>query len=274
MDEPAPHTSASRLQDPTPEAAPAQGASAAPAREALAALASRWGAPAVPGRGDAALTAVPGGAGGSAATWGLDWPAPAQGRPSAVLILFGALDGVPAEHRDGPVPCDVDVLLTQRAATLRQHAGQIAFPGGRVDPEDADVVATALREGREETGLDPAGVEVLGVLPAVPLLVSGHVVHPVLGWWTRPGDVDVVDEAEAAAVFRMPVADLVAPENRCRVARPGGRRGETPGFLVGDRLVWGFTAALLDRLLELLGWDEPWDRTRVIDAGTREPVRR
>lgn len=253
-----------------PASAPALPGSIAGARDQLTALTARWGVAEVPGRHDAAaLTAVPDGA---ASAWGLDWPRPVQARPSAVLILVGALDDVPAVHDAGRVHPAVDVLLTQRASTLRQHAGQIAFPGGRVDPEDADVVATALREAREETGLDPDGVEVLGVLPPVPLIVSGHVVHPVIGWWCRPGRVAVVDEAEAAAVFRLPVADLVAPQNRCRVARPGGRRGETPGFLVGERLVWGFTAALLDRLLDLLDWSVPWDRSRVIDAETWEPV--
>ena len=130
-----------------------------------------------------------------------------------------------------------------------------------------------FEEAQEETGLDPAGVEVLGVLPAVPVVVSGHVVHPVLGWWRDPSRVAVVDQAEAAAVFRMPVADLVDPANRCRVARPGGRRGETPGFLVGERLVWGFTAALLDRVLALLGWDVPWDDSRVRDARTHRILR-
>ena len=255
-----------------PVPAAAHPAGAAQARQRLQELAARWSVPAVPGReAPAALTSIPP---ETAATWGLDWPAPARGRASAVLILFGALDEEPAEHVRGHVSPDVDVLLTQRAATLRQHAGQVAFPGGRVDPEDADVVATALREAREETGLDASGVEVLGVLPPVPLIVSGHVVHPVIGWWCRPGHVDVVDQAEASAVFRTPVADLVDPRSRVRVARPGGRRGETPGFLVGGRLVWGFTAALLDRLLELLGWAEPWDTARVIDAATHEPVAR
>ena len=243
-------------------------------RAMLQALVAEHGVPAdaAPGRADpGSLTRIPA---ASAATWGLDWPVPADARPSAVLILFGALDDVPADRSSRAVHPNVDVLLTQRAATLRQHAGQVAFPGGRVDPEDQDVVATALREAQEETGLDPAGVDVVGVLPPVPVSVSGHVVHPVIGWWRRATDVAVVDHGEAAAVFRLPVADLVDPDHRVRVARPGGRRGITPGFLAGDRLVWGFTAALLDRLLHLLGWDEPWDGTRVVDAATHRPVTR
>lgn len=255
---------------PAPEPRPAL----ADAEAALRALVREHGvAPdRVPGRADpASLTRIPA---ESAAVWGLDWPVPERARPSAVLILVGALDDVPADRRAGAVHPDVDVLLTQRAATLRQHAGQVAFPGGRVDPEDEDVVVTALREAHEETGLDPAGVNVLGVLPPVPVSVSGHVVHPVVGWWRRSSDVGVVDHGEAAAVFRVPVADLVDPAHRVRVARPGSRRGITPGFLTGDRLVWGFTAALLDRVLHLLAWDEPWDRARVVDAATHLPVRR
>jgi 8-oxo-dGTP pyrophosphatase MutT (NUDIX family) len=189
-----------------------------------------------------------------------------------VLVLFGSLDEVPAEHASAAVHPDVDVLLTQRAATLRTHAGQVAFPGGRVDPEDADVVAAALREAEEETGLDPAGVEVVGVLPPVPVSVSGYVIHPVIGWWREPSRVSVVDRAEATAVFRVPVADLVAPGNRFVVARPGERTGITPGFGVQDRFVWGVTAAILDRILHLLDWDTAWDRSLVIDAETRRPV--
>ncbi|MDY6055295.1 CoA pyrophosphatase [Micrococcus sp.] len=204
----------------------------------------------------------------TARVWGFDWPRPQAPRASAVLMLFGALDSVPARSRQPGVPAELDVLLTQRAATLSQHAGQVAFPGGRVDEGDDDVVATALREAREETGLDPAGVEVLGVLPPVPVVVSGHIVHPVLAWWRDPSTVAVVDRAEATDVFRVPVADLVDPSRRVAVARPGGRAGTTPGFRVQGRLVWGFTAALLSRVLELAGWARPWDAARVVDPET------
>ena len=240
------------------------------AHRALQDLVAAHGAPEnASGREPASLTRVPA---ASARTWGFRWPSTPDARASAVLVLFGSLDDVPAQHASAAVHPDVDVLLTQRAATLRTHAGQVAFPGGRVDPEDEDVVATALREAEEETGLDPAGVEVLGVLPPVPVSVSGYVIHPVIGWWREPSRVAVVDRQEAAAVFRVPVADLVAPVNRFVVARPGGRTGITPGFGVQDRFVWGVTAAILDRILHLLDWDTAWDKSVVLDAETRRPV--
>jgi 8-oxo-dGTP pyrophosphatase MutT (NUDIX family) len=188
-------------------------------------------------------------------------PPATGGRHSAVLVLF-------AEGADGP-----DVLLIERAATLRSHAGQPAFPGGALDPadgavEDGGAVRAALREACEEVGLDAATVEVLGVLPALWLPPSGFVVHPVVGLWRAPHAVHPVDAAEVAVVVRVPLAELVDPANRLQVTHPSGMTG--PAFEVRDLLVWGFTAGLLSRLLELGGWARPWDtsRTRPLDAET------
>ncbi len=195
------------------------------------------------------------------------FPMPADPRAAAVLILFGVLDDLPSDHRARAVSRDLDVLLLARATTLRSHPGQVAFPGGRLDPVDDGPIGAALREAREETGLDPSGVDVLGALDPVPLEYSGHLVTPVIGWWRHPTDVGVVDEAESAAVFRAPVADLLDPARRgVTVIRRDGREWRGPGFVVehatGIHLVWGFTALLLDGLFTRLGWTEPWDSTR------------
>ncbi|WP_442923426.1 NUDIX hydrolase [Microbacterium sp. JZ31] len=194
-----------------------------------------------------------------------DMPRAASPRAAAVLLLFGRLDRSAAETPDPVVSRDLDVLLLSRAATLRAHPGQVAFPGGRVDPGDSDAAATALREAQEETGLDPAGVDVLGALPEVPLAFSRHLVTPVLGWWRKPSPVRVVDVGESSAVFRAPVADLLDPAHRgVTVIHRDGREWRGPAFTVDEHLVWGFTAMLLDALFDRLGWAEPWDETRVI----------
>ncbi|HET7529604.1 MAG TPA: CoA pyrophosphatase [Mycobacteriales bacterium] len=172
-------------------------------------------------------------------------------RRSAVLVLFG-------EGPAGP-----DVLLIERSPHLRSHAGQPAFPGGGIDPGDDGPVGAALREAREETGLDPAGVDVLTTLPELWVPPSGNLVTPVLAWWREPSDVVPADEREVAAVARVPIADLVDPANRLTISHPSGRMG--PAFEVADMLVWGFTAGVLDRLLALAGWEQPWDRDRVAE---------
>jgi len=202
---------------------------------------------------------------------GVTWPTgpgrlhldPARTRRAAVLVLFGVLDSLPA-HSPPRVPADLDVLLHRRAATLGHHPGQVAFPGGGIDPHDAGPREAALREAVEETGLEPDGVEVLGTLADVPLPVSDNLVTPVVAWWTRPSAVAAVDHDEAVDVFRTPVAELLDPARRGVVehARVRGRV-RTPAFLVGDGvLVWGFTALVLDGIFDAVGWTVPWDRTR------------
>lgn len=177
-------------------------------------------------------------------------PPPHGGPRSAVLVLFGR------QSRLGN-----DILLTQRSAGLRSHPGQVAFPGGRLDPDDAGPVGAALREAREETGLDDSGVRVLGLLPDLFLPPSGFVVTPVLAWWSRPTPVAAVDPLEVARVERVPLAELLDPANRFRVRHPSGYVG--PGFSASGLFVWGFTAGLLSRLLALAGLEQPWDTSRV-----------
>ncbi len=184
-------------------------------------------------------------------------------REAAVLLLFGRVE-------DGLTPAgpqDLDLLLLQRAHTLGDHPGQVAFPGGRVDWADGGPVEAALREAQEETGLNPGGVEVLGSLASLPLPVSDHQVTPVVGWWQQESPVYPVDERESARVFRVPVADLVNPENRRTATMPRhGRMHAGPAFLVGGTTVWGFTAIILADLLGALRWDQPWDRERLVNV--------
>lgn len=178
------------------------------------------------------------------------FPPPREGgRRSAVLILFGQTEG----HGG-------DVLLTERAAGMRTHAGQVAFPGGAVDEGDDGPVQAALREAQEETGLDPAGVRVMGVLPELSLPPAGFVVTPVVGWWSTPSPVGVADAREVARVARVPLEELLDPANRFQVTHPSGHVG--PGFRAQGLFVWGFTAGLLARLLALAGLERPWDRSR------------
>ncbi|MFE2939304.1 NUDIX hydrolase [Streptomyces sp. NPDC059255] len=187
-------------------------------------------------------------------------PESGAGRQSAVLILFG-------EGDRGP-----ELLLMERASSLRSHAGQPAFPGGALDPEDGDPATTgplraALREAEEETGLDPAGVQLFGVLPRLYIPVSGFVVTPVLGWWRAPTPVGVVDPAETARVFTVPVEALTDPANRATARHPRGHQG--PAFLVESALVWGFTAGVIDGILHHAGWERPWDRSRQVPLDWR-----
>ncbi len=185
-------------------------------------------------------------------------------RHSAVLILFGTLDRRPSAAAHPRIPPELDVLLMRRASTLRHHAGQISFPGGGAEANDSGPVETALREAAEETGLDPTGVEVLGMLPEVHIPVSNYLVTPVVGWWERPSPV-AADHSESVEVFRAPVAEMLHPTNRwTSVIKRGNSafRGQAFELRPQGHIVWGFTGILLANLYDQLGWSVPWDETR------------
>ena len=178
-------------------------------------------------------------------------PPPTGGRSSAVLMLLG-------EGDRGP-----DLLVIERAHSMRSHAGQPAFPGGALEATDDGPIAAALREAREETDLDISGVAPFALLPDLWVPVSDFIVTPVLAWWRAPSPVRAADPSEVASVHRVPIEDLANPARRMRVRHPSGYIGL--GFDVAGLRVWGFTAGLISGLLDLAGWSLPWDVDRIVD---------
>lgn len=140
------------------------------------------------------------------------------------------------------------VLLTQRTAHLSTHAGQVAFPGGRKDRDDADLVTTALREAAEEIGLAARDVEIVGQLPAS-TTGTGFVLTPVIGL-LQPGTSVVAGEAEVEEIFELPLAWLLDPRNHSRhqMLADGVLREWMSITYRGrgtERVIWGATAAVL-----------------------------
>ena len=174
-------------------------------------------------------------------------------RDAAVLVLFAGDARAPGPRP----PADASVLLTHRAPTLNDHSGQISFPGGGVEDGDDGPVSTALREAREETGLDADGVDVLAVLPELYIPVSNFSVAPVLAHWRRPMRVGVVDTGETSRVMTVPVDQLLDPANRFLLRHSAGWTG--PAFAVDDLVLWGFTAGILAAMFHSAGWDLDWD---------------
>jgi hypothetical protein len=148
---------------------------------------------------------------------------------------------------------------------MRSHPGQVSFPGGSIDPGETPVQA-ALREAEAESGRDAGGVELLGELPELWLPPSNFSVTPVLGWWRTPTEVRVVDPDEVHAIHLVPLSELLRDDHRIQVRHPSGWVG--PAFLIGpdrDVILWGFTAGVITRLFDYLGWATPWDDYEVRD---------
>lgn len=145
---------------------------------------------------------------------------------------------------------ELHAVFTRRRGDLRRHAGEISFPGGRQDPEDPDLVATALREAHEEIGLRPRDVALLGALTPTPTIATNYAIHPYVGL-IEPGQEWTVSPQEVDGVLEPSLRDLRAGFDRRRLMRRGVPF-RTEVYVVGSHLIWGATARILGELLDRL----------------------
>ena len=149
------------------------------------------------------------------------------------------------------------LLFTERALRLSRHAGEVSFPGGLQEPEDGDLVTTALRETWEEIGLDPGAPELLGALAPVHTFVSGILVIPFVGVIDELPPLTVSD-AEIARVLTLSIHELDRAEEQRELRRPNGRVWRGWWYETGDVTVWGATGFMLHQLLEIVRREAPW----------------
>lgn len=190
------------------------------------------------------------------------YPMPKSGGGNAAVLILLAPSATGDEEFG-------DVLLIQRAGHMRTHAGQPAFPGGKVEDTDASRIETALREAFEETGLRPETVDVITQWPELWLEPSQFRVTPVIAWWREPHALRAEIDDEVMSVHRVPIRTLVDPQTRVSVRHPSGFIG--PGFDVNDMLVWGFTGGLLSHIFDIAGWTIEWDVNNIVDLPHLKP---
>jgi len=170
-------------------------------------------------------------------------PAPGGRRRASVLLVFD------------PSRPSLPLLFILRSASLRSHAGQIAFPGGSSEPGDRDPVATALREAREEVALAPSNVDILGTLPPLLTAVSDLWLTPVVGLQREPWTI-VVDEIEVAEWFRVDLDTLLSTPHTVRTMSRNGETRAVHFYETSGRVIWGVSAAILHELMQRLGRED------------------
>jgi len=166
---------------------------------------------------------------------------------AVTLDVHGSIEAavlVPLFVQDG----ELHSVFTLRRDDLRRHPGEISFPGGRRDPGDTDLVATALREAHEEIGLSVDAVEVIGALQPTSTFVTSYAIYPFVGL-IPAGSQWSAQASEVAAVIELPLAALIAGYGRRRISRRGVPI-RTDTYVVGDHLIWGATARILADLLD------------------------
>jgi 8-oxo-dGTP pyrophosphatase MutT (NUDIX family) len=149
------------------------------------------------------------------------------------------------------------LVFTERAAVLSRHAGEVSFPGGLQDPDDADLRATALRETQEELGIEPRAIEVVGALSPIHTFVSGILVSPFVAVApTMPALI--VSAAEIARVLEVPIRTLGTTEEQRVLREEGGATWRGWWYVLPEATVWGATGFMVHELLELLRKEAPW----------------
>ncbi len=173
------------------------------------------------------------------------WPVALQRKLTSDLMAAAVL--IPIITREA----SLSVLLTERSSDLKHHAGQISFPGGRMDAADRDIRATALRETQEEVGIDPANVEIIGYLDPNPT-VTGYAVTPVVALVDLQQEL-IIDPLEVKSVFEVPLSFLLDEDNQQSAEREfEGVMVPIAEFNFGQYRIWGATASMLIQFRKFL----------------------